>query len=559
MSIKVKLLLSAVGIGFILLIILALTLNNFNGLSAGFESIVERSELGMNNAQQSNQQVVKSNENLHRLTIEMDSLASEIVRSNQNVKILARKIEKISSQVDDLTINAEQILENIPESDLLYELEDMVSSMGDIRELMRREALISVNSTIRKMDNFTSEIKSTSRSLQSTSASLEKVTELSEGVVKANQEIAALTDEFKQSISVSSSYITVVIMVATILAILINLGISHLITGRLKTAINRLFDIAEGEGDLTQRLDENGKDEISQLARGFNLFAGKIENLVKAISETTRHLTSTINQVAEITGDTIISAKQQQRESDEVVISIENMANSVEEIAQSASNAASSAQKAEEQTRAGESTVANNRKAIQSLSHEVADAALVIQDLQRESDGISHILAAISNVSEQTNLLALNAAIEAARAGEHGRGFAVVADEVRGLAQQARASTIQIQNLTTSLQEKALRAVEVMESGQKSAEDSVSRAIEAGQSLESISQSITTIAQMSQAIARATENQTTVSAEMSSNIRNIDSIANVTAQGAEQIDSSLRQLNLQVGSLEELVHQFKIS
>ncbi len=558
MSIKLKLLLGGGAVGLVLLLILLLTLVNFDGLKAGFESIVERSRLGENNAQQSNQQVVRSNENLHRLGTEMDGLAQEIARSNQNIKILARKIQRISGQLDELSANSEQLLRQIPEGDLLYELEDTVSTMGDIKELMRREALISVTSTIAQMDKFNNTVQQTSASLQQTSGELERVAGLSQSVVKANQEIVALTDEFKQSITLSSSYITALIVIATILALVINFGISHLISGRLKQVLSRLFDIAEGGGDLTQRLDERGRDEISQLGRGFNLFASRIEVLIREILDTTRYITVAINDVAAIAEKTIKSAREQQRESDAVVLAIGNMTSSVEEIAQSAANTADSAQHAEQRTREGESTVDQNRDAIQALSTEVAHAAQVIQDLKRESDGINNILAAISSVSEQTNLLALNAAIEAARAGEHGRGFAVVADEVRGLAQQARESTEQIQILTSSLQEKALQSVDVMESGQQAAQDSVNHAVEAGQALTSISQAITTIARMSQSIATATESQLRMSTDMQENIKRIDSIADVTSHGAEQIDVSLKQLNDQVSRLEGLIRHYKV-
>lgn len=559
MTIKLKLLASGATIGLLLLIILFLTLNTFSQLSDGFSGIVERSALGVSNAQQSNVRVLKSNDNLNTVSNEMNNLSKEIIRSNMNVKILAKKLESISAELDSLSTKSEEILGQIPESDLLYDLEDIVSSMGDIKESMRREALISVNSTITQMDQFTAAVTQKSRSVQKVATELDQVTQLSQEMVQANQEIVTMTDEFEQSISVSRSFIILIIIIATVLTILLNLLISHLISGRLKDAVMRLFDIAQGEGDLTQRLNADGKDEISELAQGFNLFASKIEDMVKSITESTRQLEKTVEQVSFITNETIQSAQQQRMESDSVVVAIEQLSQSVLDVAQSAAGTASSAQQAEEQTQSGENTVNNNRDAIQSLSTEVANAADVIQDLENESRSISSILEAISQVSEQTNLLALNAAIEAARAGEHGRGFAVVADEVRGLAQQARVSTEQIQTLTTSLQEKAIRAVSVMENGQKRAASSVDKAIEVGESLANISKSISTIAQMSQSIAKATENQKSVTHEMTSNLRNIDSIANVTAQGAEKIDHSLDQLNMQINLLKGMVLQFKVS
>ena len=559
MSIKLKLMASGATISLMLLGILFLSLNTFSQLSEGFTSIVDRSVLGVNNAQKSNTQVSKSNENLSTLSTEMNVLSKEIVRSNMNVKILANKIEGISSELDSLSENAEALLEQIPESDLLYELEDIVSSMSDIKESMRREALITVNSTIKRMDEFTVEVKDKAESVQHVTQELGIVTDLSTEMVQANQEIVSLTEEFQQSISVSSRFIIIVIIIATVLTLLLNLLMSHLISGRLKEAVKRLFDIAQGEGDLTQRLNTEGKDEISELARGFNLFAGKIENMVKSIAESTLQLTQTVAQVSQITDETINSAKRQQIESDSVVLAIEQMSLSVNEVADSAASTATSAKQAESQTQSGESTVKDNRDAIQLLSSEVANATIVVQDLEKESGGISKILDAINTVSEQTNLLALNAAIEAARAGEHGRGFAVVADEVRGLAQQAHESTVQIQKLTVSLQDKALHAVSVMETGQQHAEASVSRAIEVGNSLSQISQSISSISQMSQSIAKSTESQTLVTNEMTSNLRNIDSIANVTAQGAVKIDQSVEELNTQIKILEGLVTQFKVS
>ncbi len=559
MSIQQKLLATGGVVGLMLIIVLLLALDTFSNLTNGFTVIVESSKVGVDNAQQSNMQVMLSEKNLNTLTLGINELSDEIVRTNMSVKIVAKKIESISSELDALTSSSEQLLEQIPESDLLYELEDLVSSLGDIKELMRREALISLNSTTSKMDQFTSDLSNQVKSVQSVTAGLNQVRDLSEGVVQVNQQVVSVSDEFQKSIMDSSTLITLAITIAAVITFFLNLLISKQITSRLKDAVKKLFDIAEGEGDLTQRLHTSGKDEISELGRGFNLFASKIESMIKAIADSTQRLTETIRQVSSITEETTRSAHQQLQESEKIVSAIQDMSVSVNDVADNAAQAASSAIQAEKQTQSGGLSVNDNRVAIQSLSSEVVNAANVIHQLEKESIGISTILDAIKGISDQTNLLALNAAIEAARAGENGRGFAVVADEVRNLARQSRESADEIYGLITSLQEKAHSAVSVMESGQKQANISVEQAKKVGNELGNISGSISSIVQINQQIANATENQSTVTGVMTKNLNSIEKITAVTARGAEKIDGALVELSDQVTRMNELVLQFKVS
>ncbi len=559
MSIQQKLLATGGVVAFMLTMVLLLALNTFSNLTDGFTEIVEKSKVGVNNAQLSNSQVTQSSENLNNLTTGMSDLSAEIVRTNMNVQIVSKKIEQISTELDALTNSSENLLEEIPESELLYELEDLMSSLGDIKELMRREALISLNSTTIKMKQFTGELNNQVKSIQQVTADLNQVQELSEGVVEVNENVVLVSDEFQNSISDSSTFITLTIAIAAIITLLLNIILSRHITSRIKDAVNKLFDIAEGEGDLTQRLQTAGRDEISDLGKGFNLFASKIEEMVKHIADSTLRLTQTINRVSLITAETTSSANQQLQESEAVVTAIQDMSTSVNAVANNAVNAAESALLAEKLVQSGGLTVSDNRAAIQSLSEEVVKAAAVIHELQQESIGVSSILDTIKGISEQTNLLALNAAIEAARAGENGRGFAVVADEVRTLAQQSRKSADEIYGLITSLQDKAQNAVSVMESGQIQASQSVEYALKVGNDLGNISDSISNIVQINQQIANATENQSSVTREMTSNLSTIDNITAVTARGAENIDSALEELNDQVTRMSELVLQFKVS
>jgi len=559
MNIKQKLLAGGVGIGLLLLIVIALVLNSFSDLTSGFSGIVDRSDVGVTNAKQSLKRVVTSDQSLHKLSSEMEILAKEISRSNMNVKILSKKVVELSAELDTLTANAEELLTDIPESNLLYDLEDLVSSMGDIKEIMRREALISLNSTIKELDQFSSNLNKKVVATKSVSDQLRQVKTLSENVVGANNEIQSLAKDFNESIVLSRRFITIVLIITIFLAIIFSYGIAHLITARLKEAIDTLFDIAEGEGDLTHRLNESGSDEIADLARGFNLFSSKIETMVQDMADAALQITHSVKQVSSITEETNSAIQQQQMESDMVATAIKQVAFTVQEMSSSAASAAETAKKTEQKAASGQKTVLDNRTAIQSLSLEVINASSVIHELEEESEGIGRILDAIKGIASQTNLLALNAAIEAARAAEHGRGFAVVADEVRTLAEQTQVSTEEIQNLISSLQEKARLAVSVMDSGSNQAEKSVIHADEVGSALNSITDSVNTIAQMNLDISSATGEQLQLTKEVENNIQNITIIAQTTTQGAQQTNDSLHELETQVSRLQGLVMQFKVS
>jgi len=559
MNIKQKLLAGGVGIGLLLLIVIALVLNSFSDLTSGFSGIVDRSDVGVTNAKQSLKRVVTSDQSLHKLSSEMEILANEISRSNMNVKILSKKVVELSAELDTLTANAEELLTDIPESNLLYDLEDLVSSMGDIKEIMRREALISLNSTIKELDQFSSNLNKKVVATKSVSDQLRQVKTLSENVVGANNEIQSLAKDFNESIVLSRRFITIVLIITIFLAIIFSYGIAHLITARLKEAIDTLFDIAEGKGDLTHRLNESGSDEIADLARGFNLFSSKIETMVQDMADAALQITHSVKQVSSITEETNSAIQQQQMESDMVATAIKQVAFTVQEMSSSAASAAETAKKTEQKAASGQKTVLDNRTAIQSLSLEVINASSVIHELEEESEGIGRILDAIKGIASQTNLLALNAAIEAARAAEHGRGFAVVADEVRTLAEQTQVSTEEIQNLISSLQEKARLAVSVMDSGSNQAEKSVIHADEVGSALNSITDSVNTIAQMNLDISSATGEQLQLTKEVENNIQNITIIAQTTTQGAQQTNDSLHELETQVSRLQGLVMQFKVS
>ncbi len=327
---------------------------------------------------------------------------------------------------------------------------------------------------------------------------------------------------------------------------------------RLDVTQKAMANIAEGEGDLTQRLDDSGNDEISAVAREFNKFCGRIQDMVRQMSDASSQLQGSVQSMTSVVEETNQGIKRQQEETDQVATAVHEMSATVQEVARNATSAADSAHQANEQAQEGQQVVGGNMESIRTLAGGVEEAADVINQLQAESEGVGTILDVIRGIADQTNLLALNAAIEAARAGEQGRGFAVVADEVRTLAQRTQESTAEIQELIGRLQEKAERAVEVMENGRSKAEQSVERAAQVGDSLAQITQSIGIINDMNSQIASAAEEQASVTEEINRNLATITAIAEGSASGAQQTEANATTVYQLIARLEGLIKQFKV-
>jgi len=330
------------------------------------------------------------------------------------------------------------------------------------------------------------------------------------------------------------------------------------VTTRLAETISAMNDVAHGEGDLTKRLDGEGKDEIAELARGFNSFADKIANVIGQVSTTSDGLSGSSSSLSTIAQQTQIAVTNQKMELDQVATAMTEMSATVQDMAVNTTAAAESADQAKQETENVTVVVSQTIESINLLAAEVESATIVIDTLEKDSDKIGSVLDVIKGIAEQTNLLALNAAIEAARAGEQGRGFAVVADEVRTLAGRTQESTQEIQQTIEKLQAGTSEAVAVMNRSRSKTEDSVEKVSEAGKSLESITQAVNTITNMSLQIATAVEEQTAVAGEISHSIVTISNGADDTIQGADQVASASREQVGQVEQLHSLVSQFNV-
>ena len=334
--------------------------------------------------------------------------------------------------------------------------------------------------------------------------------------------------------------------------------VSFMISCPLNTAVGAMKDISEGEGDLTLRLNVSGTDEIGQLASSFNGFISKMQDVIREVTASTSQLSAAAEEMSMITGETRTGVQRQQSETALVATAINEMSSTVHEVAANAETAASSANQADSQTEQGKQIVSSTMSSITSLATEVETAATVINQLEKDSEGIGSVLEVIRGIAEQTNLLALNAAIEAARAGEQGRGFAVVADEVRNLASRTQESTQEIQEMIERLQKGSRDAVAAMEAGQEQAQQTVQQASQAESSLSEISMAVAQINEMNAHIAESSRQQGEVAEEINKNIVNITQVADDSATGADQLSTASQEMANLAVNLENQVSHFKI-
>ncbi len=319
-----------------------------------------------------------------------------------------------------------------------------------------------------------------------------------------------------------------------------------------------LVEIGGGGGDLTRRLDENRADELGDLARGFNRFIGSLRSLIGDVLKTSEQLRSAVGQVARVVDDTAVRAGRQHEMTDMVATAVHEMGLTVQEIARNASNAAQASQGARSEALEARQVVGESIGHIERMSGEIGQAAGSVTELAQQVASIDQVLAVIRSISEQTNLLALNAAIEAARAGDMGRGFAVVADEVRTLASRTQASTDEIQQMIGRLKNGAETAVSAMHAGQAATGTGVQASQRTGQSLQAITAQVEAISDMNTQVAAATEEQSSVTEEITHNVQGIADLAQATAQDVQGCRADCQTLSKLAEDLGRQMGSFRL-
>jgi len=350
--------------------------------------------------------------------------------------------------------------------------------------------------------------------------------------------------------------INMVVIVAVLSGLIVYL-FRIFVVNRLLQTTELIVDLAQGGGNLSARLPVNCNDEIAKLRSSVNEFLNMLGDMIGIIAKETNTLIGEADQLNGLSSVQYTQSEQQRLGTSQVATAATEMASTVVHVAENAAAASNAAGEANRETNTGRQVVTETIDSISSLSQEIERSANVITELEKDALNIGSVLDVIKSIAEQTNLLALNAAIEAARAGEQGRGFAVVADEVRSLASRTQDSTQEIQQMIEHLQKRSSEACTVMQSSREQANGSVESAAKAGESLDIIAKAVLEITEMNAQIASAAEEQSSVAEEINKNIVSINEVAESSASGAQQTMTASEQLAELADRLKSEVEQFK--
>jgi methyl-accepting chemotaxis protein len=471
----------------------------------------------------------------------------------KNHSKLEKRISDITSHFDNLTVISNIVLDT-----------QVKNKLTTLTQKSKQSTLTFLNESLRLMDS----LSETSSAENRQAAWLKYKKEFSPLANSSRNDFTSLrklVESNKQSIYTSSEHTVEsslsVTIIISVVAVLVSLVLSMLTMNSIIKPLEKLkkaFEDIESSSDLTIRTQVDSGDELGALSQSFDSLLQKFHGTLTEVVSIVSRLNNSSNQLASSSETTSSHIRNQRLETDMVATAMNEMAMTAEEVAKNAANTATGAEDANLQAVEGHNIVSNTVDGIADLALGIQTASSSIDKVSSDSQEIGRVLDVIKGIAEQTNLLALNAAIEAARAGEQGRGFAVVADEVRSLASRTESSTQEIQQMIERLQKGSEHAVILMKTSNQQADKSVEQASLAGDALQKITQSVASINDMAAQIATAAEEQTSVNEEINRNITNISTISDSTSIEADNTHHSSKDLEELANNLNLLVSQFKV-
>jgi methyl-accepting chemotaxis protein len=477
------------------------------------------------------------------------SLNYHDIKDQQSASLVASQIENTFNDIDKSIYDVVNELKQQGVTNIADELTDSFSALQDY--------LTGSGRIFTHKNNQLNAIAKAKASLQLAENGISSAnTILATQVNLANKTAIATGDLVKKSVSDGTLNTLIITLISIVLAIVIaSVTLTSII--RPLRRVNKMLNIV-ASGDLSHKLDESGNDEFAQLSANCNLLIDSLRNLIQSIVSRSTQLATAAEQTSTVTAQSTKAIEEQRTQVEQAASATTEMSSTAQSVLSSANDALVEIKHADDESERVKVISGHNRQTIELLANEVESASQVINKLQQDSASIGGILDVIRGIAEQTNLLALNAAIEAARAGEQGRGFAVVADEVRTLASRTQVSTQEIQNMIEVLQTGAEKAVLVMDTGKKQATNCVEQSIQAEQALDTITHAVHEAFDRSSQIATAAEEQSVVAHEISENLESIVTIAEQTTAGSKQTAEASSEVARLAEELQQSVREFKL-